>query len=178
VFNRNIVYFYTLRFIHWTVSKYKKMKFLSLVLIMTLFINSKSLHQDRILKIDKKGNITGLPKEYMPAKFDKNKNLLRIKDKELELPVCINRFFNIHENPQLQLSASWYHSKEIMPYYLNFEIYQNNKDYTYNILIDLETLKLIYVDLSINEGNSSYFNRLEIDERCQKSYKENLHILK
>ncbi len=156
-----------------TVGRYKKtpMKILSFILIIFFTANSNNFHQDRILKINENGKIIGLPKEYSPAQFNIKKGYLRIRNKELTFPTCIKYYFNIHPNPKLTLSASWYHSKEIMPYYLNFVISQKNKDYTYSILVNLETLELMFVEVSILQGNSIYSNELKTDEKCMNEYK-------
>lgn len=149
-----------------------------LILISFLFLtNSNVMHQDTPLQIDKNGNIIGLPKEFRDAKFNLEKGYLKIKDKEIIFPRCINYYFDIHEKPKLNLSASWYHSKDIMPYYLNFDISEKNKDYGYTILVDLETLELIYVEISIEQGNTTYNHRIELDEYCLTEYKGGIKTL-
>jgi len=153
------------------------MKFLYIILLTLITVGSNNMHQDRILEIDEDGNIIGLPEEYCPAKFDIGKNYLKINDKELRFPNCINYYFNIHDKPKLRLSASWYHSKETLPYYLNFDISQKNKDYGYSILVDLETLELIHINVSIKKGNSIYNHEIKIDERCVSDYETKLKRL-
>lgn len=146
-----------------------------LILISFLFLaNSNVMHQDTQLQIDKNENIIGLPKEYSPAKFDLEKGHLKIRDKEIIFPRCVSHYFDIHEKPKLKLSASWYHSKDVMPYYLNFGISKKNKDYGYTILVDLETLELIYVNISIEQANSTYNHRVELDEDCLTEYKSRI----
>src|SRR5690606_9093006 len=125
------------------------MKALLIVISFLFLTDSNLMHEDTPLQIDKNGNIIGLPKEFSPAKFDLDKKYLRINDTEIVFTDCLNNYFNDHEKPKLNLSASWYHSKDIMPYYLNFDISQKNVDYGYTILVDLETLELIYVRKSI-----------------------------
>lgn len=135
------------------------------------------MHEDTLLQIDENGNIIGLPKEFSPAKFDLNKKILRIKDKEIVFPNCLTYYFEEHKNPKLNLSASWYHSKEIMPYYLNFDISDKSVNYGYTVLIDLETLELIYVTKSIREGNTTYDSKIELNEKCRSEYKNGIKIL-
>lgn len=135
------------------------------------------MHEDTLLQIDENGNIIGLPKEFSPAKFDLNKKILRIKDKEIVFPKCLTYYFEEHKNPKLNLSASWYHSKEIMPYYLNFDISDKSVNYGYTVLIDLETLELIYVTKSISEGNTTYDSKIELNEKCRSEYKNGIKIL-
>ncbi|MEH1009496.1 hypothetical protein VDP25_17290 [Winogradskyella sp. ECml5-4] len=150
-----------------------------LILISFLFLtNSNVIHQDTPLQIDGNGNIIGLPKEFSPAKFDLKKKKLRINDKEIVFPKCLNYYFEEHKNPKLNLSASWYHSKEIMPYYLNFDISDKSVNYGYIILVDLETLELIYVNKSIREGNTTYNPKVELEEKCLTEYKNGIKTFK
>jgi hypothetical protein len=148
-----------------------------LILISFLFLNdSNGMHQDTPLQIDRNGNITGLPKQFGPAKFDLNKKELRLNNKEAVFPKCLRYYFEEHMEPQLNLSASWYHSKDIMPYYLNFDISDKNVGYT--ILIDLETLELIYVNKSTSEGNTTYILKVELEEKCLTEYKNEIKTVR
>lgn len=149
-----------------------------LILISFLFLtNSDVMHQDTPLQIDKNGDIIGLPKEFSTAKFDLNKKILRINDKEVVFPKCLNYYFEEHKNPKLYLSASWYHSKEIMPYYLNFFISDKSVNYGYTILVDLETLELIYVEKPRTEGNTTYNPEVYLGEKCLTEYRNGIKTL-
>jgi len=143
-----------------------------LTLISFLFLtNLNMVHQDRILKIDKDGKIIGLPKNFMPAQFDLNNNRLRIHDKEITLPKCVSIYFKEYKNPKLVLTASWYHSKTTLPYYLNFEI--SGKDANgYNILIDLETLNLIYIHKISSKENTILNSEVHVSKECLAEYKK------
>lgn len=154
------------------------MKVLLMVISFMLFTDSNLMHQDTPLQVDKNGNINGLPNKFSPAKFNFDKKYLRLNDKEIVFPDCLNKYFNDHEKPKLNLSASWYHSKDIMPYYLNFDISQKNIDYGYTVLVDLETLELIYVRKSITKGNSVYNLKIELEEECLDEYKGSIKVLK
>ncbi len=150
------------------------MKFLLIIILSIIMADSTTVHQDRILKIDKDGNIIGLPKEFGPAKFDLDRSYLRIKDKAIVLPKCVSYYFKIHDKPELNLSASWYHSKDIMPYYINFDISQKNKDSGYEILVDLETLELIHVQTSVKQGKSTDNHLIKVDDSCLDEYKKSI----
>ena len=148
------------------------------ILISFLFLtNEDVIHQDTRLQIDNNGNIIGLPKQFNPAKFDWNKKKLRINNKEIIFPKCMNYYFEQNKNNKLNLSASWYHSKDIMPYYLNFDISDKSGNYGYTILIDLETLELIYINKSITEGNTTYNPKVELGKKCLTEYKKGIKIL-
>lgn len=148
------------------------------ILISFLFLtDSDVVHQDTRLQIDKNGNIIGLPKQFNPAKFDWNKKKLQINDKELIFPKCMNCYFEKQKKTKLNLSASWYHSKEVMPYYLSFDISHEGANYGYTILIDLETLELIDINKSIREGNTTYNPKVELGKKCLTEYKKGIKIL-
>ena len=150
------------------------MKLLLIILSFTMLSDLSSVHQDTLLKLDKNGNIIGLPEKFGPSKFDLNKKYLRIKDKEIIFPDCISYYFDILEQPKLELLASWYHSKDIMPYYLNFTISKNKENFGYSILVDLETLELIYVEVVTSQSGSTYFHKVKIEENCMVEYENGI----
>lgn len=154
------------------------MKMLLILLAIVFITASPEAHEDRILQIDKTGNIIGLPKKFSPAKFDLSERKLRIAGRELVFPKCVQSFFEKHKNPELKLSASWYHSKDIMPYYLNFKIFDKNVNYTYTVLVNLETLELIYVEKENQEGNMIHSSKIVLEEKCQVEYKNSIKHLK
>ena len=65
-----------------------------------------------------------------------------------------------------------------MPYYLNLDISQENVDYGYTILVDLETLELIYVRKSITKGNVVYNPEIEVGEPCLNEYQNRIKNVK
>jgi len=139
---------------------------------------SADMHQDRILQIDEVGNITGLPKEYSPAQIDVANERLRIGDKEIVFPNCLGFYFNELNATELKLTASWYHSKDILPYYINFDVPDSGSKLGRNILIDLETLELIKLNKTITEGNKTHIKELELDEECLAEYKSQISTVK
>lgn len=150
-----------------------------LILISFLLLNnSETTHQDTPLQIDKNGNIIGLPKEYKSAKFELKTKKLRINNKEIIFPECLNYYFKKHKNPKLNLSASWYHSKDIMPYYLNFSVSYKSSNYTYIIIVNLETLELIDVSKAYMEGNTYYSPEIQLGKKCLDEYKKEIKTLK
>src|SRR5690554_6603364 len=148
-----------------------------LILISFLFLTDSNLfHQDTILKVDENGEIIGLPNKFSPAKFDSSTKILRIRNRIILFPKCITDYFEEHKNPKLRLSASWYHSKDIMPYYLNFNISDKSVNYGYTILVDLETLELIYVQKTITKGTTTYNQDIDLDEKCLNEYENGIRI--
>jgi hypothetical protein len=149
-----------------------------LILISFLFLcNSDVLHKDTSLQLEQNGNIIGLPKNFSPANFDINKKKLRLNNKEIVFPKCLQIYFDEQKNSELDLSASWYHSKETMPYYLSFNIVNKKGNKGCKILVDLETLELIYIH-KFKRNRSGVSNTfIELDEKCLNEYKNNIKTI-
>lgn len=139
---------------------------------MLLLMGSGSMHQDRWITIADDGELKGLPRKFKPASFNLSEKKLRIKNKEVVFPQCLAQYFDEFKNPELTLTASWYHSKETLPYYINFDISDDTENHSYHILIALETLDLIHVKKSRVEGKTTYLKKIELDSECSNAYKE------
>ncbi len=63
-----------------------------------------------------------------------------------------------------------------MPYYLNFNISDKSVNYGYTILVDLETLELIYVQKTITKGTTTYNQDIDLDEKCLNEYENGIRI--
>lgn len=152
------------------------MKTFLILFSFLLLTNRDVIHKDTPLQIDKNGNIIGLPNEYSPAKFDEAEKILQIRNRIIVFPECITEYFEEYKNVKLNLSASWYHSKDIMPFYLNFEISDYSTDYSHSILINLETLELIKVYKETRKGISFINEIIELDKNCLNQYKNGIKI--
>ncbi len=100
------------------------MKTLLIAILIPVLSFTERLHEDTILKVDKEGEIIGLPKNYQPAKFDFDKKYLRIKNNEIVFPKCLDMYFEDVEIDKIYLSASWYHVSffdDPLPPYLYIE---------------------------------------------------------
>ena len=104
-------------------------------LLTTVWCTACHAHQDRIVSIERDGALPVVPREYGPAylhvKFaDGSGGRQRISSVELvlgarktRLPACITALFNTSRPEDIRASASWYHSEELLPYYLSVEFY-------------------------------------------------------
>ena len=133
-----------------------------ILFLWCLLVHSAAAHQDTLLKLSE-GVLTGLPKEYEPARFDLSRKVLTIGGKELRFPAVLHRLFPddfivapfgdpvvIKGTPyDLKFSASWYHDLSGLPPYLLIRISPKNRDFAFEILIDLDTLKFIRVEANI-----------------------------
>ncbi len=150
------------------------------LILVSFFLVSYSVndHKDRILRIDENGIITGLPSDYGVCKFDIVKKYLKIKDKEVLMPECIGYYFEIHDNPTLDLSGSWYHSKKILPNYISFKISEPGKTDAYSLLFNLDTLELISIKVLIKKEKSTYMHSITKRDRCLEKYEKAIKEVK
>lgn len=121
------------------------------LIVVVLLCGSSHAHEDTPLKLEK-GKITGLPKKYQPAAFDRENKVLTIAGKRLVFPEVLHRLFtdgHIEDGPdypvrvgahpyRLTLAASWYHELEYLPPYLLIKIEPKGRDYFFELLIDLD----------------------------------------
>ena len=82
------------------------------------------------------------------------------------------------KTPKIKLSASWYHSKDILPYYFNIDISHKGIDFGYSILINLETLELIEMKKTVKKENSFYSSDIDLDKKCLEQYASRIKALK
>ena len=139
-------------------------------LVAVFLTSSKPDHQDTLLELKQDGTILGLPERFEPALIDLGKRYLRINNHEVTFPDCLDKYLNQEKVTNLKLSASWYHSKEIMPYYLNVQITKDNEKQLYSLLFDLETLSLIEAREHFVDGNSYYYPEIDLDSMCLENY--------
>ena len=146
------------------------MKLLLMFFTAILLTATKADHQDTPLELKEDGTILGLPERFEPAKIDLSEKYLRINNHEVFFPPCLNQYLSHKTTTNLRLSGSWYHSKEIMPYYLNVQLTHGDEKHFYSILFDLETLNLIEAREYFNDGNSYYYPEIKLDSLCLANY--------
>jgi hypothetical protein len=111
-------------------------------------------HQDRVLSL-KEGKLVGLPEEYLPAEYDVAKKKLRIRNHEMIFSSYLSSFFPEGNEYELKITASWYHERrDILPPYISFKIEPIGKDFSYNMLINLENLELINLFVEVRESKN------------------------
>ena len=130
-----------------------------------------SAHQDTRLKFDN-GNITGLPKQYSPAKFDTKTLTLGISKKILKFPKVLQRLLTQDVDDgsgdpfrgsgktelrpfDLKFSASWYHhfigEEGSLPPYMLITFRSKDQSFAIELLIDID--KLEFIEARINVKN-------------------------
>jgi len=109
-----------------------------------------ALHDAIVNLID--GRIEDLPAQYQPAAFDPKSGALRIGQREVTLSPFLRGLFPEDGAYELQMTASWYHDRADGPYYLGFHITPKGKDFSYKFRLDLDTLRLLSVQVEVLES--------------------------
>lgn len=143
---------------------------LGVVLLCAAF--SSGAHQDRILAINKDGSLGGLPEPYIPATLTlKPQTILRIGPRAVTLPECLVAAVALRKS-QLQVTASWYHERSILPPYINIEVQHSQAEYGYftgfSLLFNLETLALIELKRMTAKEASQHMDPIAIESMCTK----------
>ena len=109
-------------------------------------------HQDRIIELQG-DRLVGLPRRYEPAILDLKSFRIGTRGQRKEFsPFLKNLFRQPHD---LRLSASWYHHASTLPPYLLLRITPRGEEHSHQILIDIEALRLIYVERVVRESNGA-----------------------
>ena len=154
------------------------LKHIIIVAMCFLGTGAKEAHQDRLLKLHENGFIEGLPEQYSPAFLDLETQTLRIGQRIVKLPNCMSHYYHSVKNPVVLLSASWYHSQKVLPYYKNYKVREIRQDYEYQSLLGLDSLEVIQTNIIIHGNNNSYrIHRLERDSSCLDEYEKAIELV-
>ena len=137
-----------------------------------------SVHQDTLLTIDSHGVIEGLPTEFTPARLDIETYTLQLGQLQSSFPPCIASKISGRDYSQLTLTASWYHSKELLPYYMHISPLPDG-DYSDDpLLVDLETLELIHLFEDMYKGDNARTDNVAPSSTCDETYNRSITRIK
>ncbi|MGE9267255.1 MAG: hypothetical protein ACQKBY_04095 [Verrucomicrobiales bacterium] len=152
-------------------------KIILLAIVLTIGNGISSAHQDTPLEL-KEGVLMGLPKPFQPARFNLKKKILTIGGKDLQLPLVLKRLFpdtreeGVFGEPHkkegipydLSFYASWYHGPSILPPYLQIRIVPKDRDFRFEILVDIQNLKFLGAKMVVSLSPNDYQHiPIEID---------------
>ena len=147
----------------------------SFIFFSILISSAAFAHKDTGIKLDKSGQLIGLPKEYLPAKFELENFTLSIANNQLTLPECISKFL---VNNKLSFSSSWYHTRSSLPPYFNINASSYSQNIEYTFMLNMDTLELIDAyQLPLNRGTAGVrysFEPIELSVNCVKSIRGSL----
>ena len=146
-------------------------------LCLTLALPSAlQAHEDTIIQL-KGTNLIGLPKNYSPAEFDAKAFRLRIGSHAMTFSPFLKCFFD--EPHQLRISASWYHERSTLPPYLLLHIQPKKKDFSYGILVNMDTLDVIEVSVTLRVSDTTTRNlRVALSDRQKEEIRKSIETLK
>ncbi|WP_419904929.1 hypothetical protein [Kiloniella sp.] len=148
-------------------------KKLLLIALFTLISFRALAHVDTRIKINKNGELVGLPKQYQPAKIDRDKGAISLGKNEFLMPDCIRQYFQSPENSELEISGSWYHEFDILPPYINLNILPNDKNYEYSFLFNLNNLTIIEVLIITRPDDRSFYRHtVKFKDLCRQDFDE------
>jgi len=153
------------------------MRAIIVILICCFYsIQSANAHQDTIIKRAANGALSGLPEQYQPAILSLDESFLQIGSNKIIFPPCIAKYFPSQGEYEVGITASWYHGPMSgLPPYISIKIHPQGKDYSYGLLIDLDTVKPIELKIIIKETKSSTaYHTIEIDKNCESSLKKSV----
>ena len=117
-------------------------QFLTFSVFICALTCTSSAHEDTIITLEGSGLI-GLPQQYQPARLDLTAFQITLGGHSVAFSPFLKSLFD--QPYDLQLSASWYHERAILPPYLCVRISPKGRDFHYELLIDLETSRLIHL---------------------------------
>jgi len=133
-------------------------------------------HQDRIIEL-KGHELAGLPKEYQPAELNLKESRIRIGTREMTFSPLLKSLFD--QPHDLTLTASWYHEKSTLPPYILIRIQPKKKDFSYGLLMNLETLDVIELKVRLQESDSSSRELpVALSDRQKEAIKASIRKLK
>ena len=110
-------------------------------------------HEDTIIQL-KGTNLVGLPKSYAPAELDMKAFRLRIGSHAMTFSPFLKSLFD--EPHEIRISASWYHERSTLPPYLLLHIQPKKKmDFSYSVLINMDTLDVIEVSVTLRKSDTT-----------------------
>ena len=128
-------------------------------------------HQDRIIEL-KNGKLIGFPDKYHPAYFDLQKKSLQIGSNKFIFPQCVSRYFPENDKFELFITSSWYHDLKNIPPYMVIRIQPLKKEYTYELVFELDTLKIHHINIRVTESDTvTAIHELKIDDNCKEDIK-------
>jgi hypothetical protein len=123
-------------------------------------IHSLVAHEDTIIRLEGT-QLVGLPQQYQPAELDVRAYRIRIRGQTKEFSPWLKSIFD--QPHELRISASWY-NYSILPPYLLLSITPAGKNYTYQILVDMDAVRLIEVKKARQSGGGTTFFPIELSD--------------
>ena len=133
-------------------------------------------HEDTLIKL-RGTTLEGLPDKYSPADFNLKAKTLRIKNHEMRFSRFLSAFLEYDPPFDLVISASWYHQElSSLPPYILFHVKPRNRDFSYELLFNLDTLELIDATVTLQLSKSSTRDvSISVPDEVKKEIRKSIH---
>lgn len=142
-------------------------------ILILLCSKTGSAHTNAELQMDEEGYIHGAPDYVQPIRFDLVNRRFQVKNLELIIPGCLNRYF---VGSIQKISGTWFHHQTTVPPHVVFAWSVAGSDVIYHVPFSLISAKPMYVvetkslDQTMDEGR-----KIEIDQSCQKAIDQSIN---
>jgi hypothetical protein len=151
--------------------------------LLTIFLTFSfcvyvTAHSDRVIEL-KDGKLIGFPEKYQPAYLDLNAKSLQIGTIRFDFPACVSKYFSDDEQFEIEIISSWYHSMSRLPPYISIKISPKGKMHSYNLLLNMDTLRPIEFEIAIIESETTIsYHELKINKRCKELIETSYSVTK
>jgi hypothetical protein len=133
-------------------------------------------HRDTLIRLEGT-QLVGLPEKFAPAELDLKAARLRIGHHVMTFSPFLESLFD--QPHELVISASWYHHSKTLPPYILLRIQPREKDFSYGILLNLETLELIEVSVTLRESATTTRElRIDLSDDQKQAIERSIQTLK
>jgi hypothetical protein len=157
------------------------MKRFYVLLLLAALTSAAYAHQDQLLEVQPDGSLPEIPEEFGAVYF-------RVSELDAEpviefttgdhrnfLPPCITQHIKTKTPREISLSASWYHSESVLPYYVSAVFYDPGYDprrsynSSLNILFNLRTAQVIQIQRFVakHADDGGQYQDVVLSEGCR-----------
>jgi hypothetical protein len=140
------------------------------LLCFFMAVSALDAHQDTIIRFVGY-SLEGLPENYQPATFVIEKKRIKIGANAVTIPECLWKYLEPSEKKKIRITSSWYHSSESLPPYINFSVVESNTDNRFGLVLNLNTLEIIFFEKETKTSDtSSFYERIPLPNSCTDSW--------
>ena len=143
-----------------------------ILLFMVVAANFLCAHTDTGLVVEG-DKLVGLPEEYGECEFNWEEKYITINDKRVNLRGYEN-YIPFEQEYDVYVAASWYHDKEIMPYYVNISLTPKDRTFRYSLLLDLRTMEPLSLSLIYNIKLDNYIRHVSHEIKIRPNDLKNI----
>ena len=154
------------------------MRQLILLVVLSCASSCAHAHRDRILSVQADGTIPEIPEEHGRVALETDFSLaspairFTVGDLTTVVPGCVAKLVLSQSIADVQLTGSWYHERETLPYYVKAVFFEAGtarspkQHRSIAILFNIETSEIIHVDLRDGRERAVRNGRFSVSDLC------------